>query len=345
MSDFLRDIVTQIKDEDTNIAADGKSSGEFSGYIDTGSYALNALYSGSIFKGLPENKISALAGEESTGKTYFALGIIKNFLDMDPQASCVFFESEGSLTKEILKKRGIDTRRVLIAPVDTIAEFKTQALRVIERYTSKKVKERKPLFLVLDSMGNLSTTKEMGDTEEGKTTKDMTRAPELRSAFRVLTLKLSKANVPMIVTNHTYQTIGFISMKQMSGGGGLKYAANNITFLSKSQEKEGKEVVGAIIKCKTVKSRLTKEKKEISTRLYFDKGLDRYYGLVDIAIEAGIWKKLSRQVDVGSEKVFKEDIYKNPEKFFTEDILQQIDNYCQQTFLYGSYVEEEDVIE
>ena len=143
--------------------------------------------------------------------------------------------------------------------------------------------DRKPLFLCLDSLGMLSTTKEMEDTADGKETRDMSRAQVLKAAFRVLTLKLGRAKVPLLVTNHTYDVIGsMFPTKEMGGGSGLKYAASTIVYLSKRKEKDGTEVVGNIIHCKNHKSRLTVENKIVDVRLTYDKGLDRYLSLIHI---------------------------------------------------------------
>jgi len=341
------DVLKVLENEYAAVAEEGTSA-DVVGFIDTGSYALNALYSGSIHKGMPANKISALAGEEATGKTFFLLGIVKNFLDTNEKAVSVIFESEGSITKEILQSRGVDTKRVLIVPVETIQQFKTQALRVVENHLATAEKERRPLLLALDSLGMLSTTKEMTDSNSGKEVKDMTRTAEIRAAFRVLTLKLSKAKVPLIVTNHVYQTMGMFPTKEMGGGGGLKYAANNIIALSKSKNKDAEgNVTGIFIRCKNLKSRLTKENTETSVLLSYDKGLDRYYGLLDLAIEHGIFKKISTKIEVSDGKtVFEKQIVNNPEKFFTEDVLQRIDEAAQREFSYGtSGLETEDVVE
>lgn len=341
------DVLKVLENEYATIADEGTSA-DVVGFIDTGSYALNALYSGSIFKGIPANKISALAGEEATGKTFFALGIVKNFLDTNDKALSIIFESEGSVTKEILTSRGVDTKRVLIVPVETIQQFKTQALRVVENHLSTPEKERRPLMLVLDSLGMLSTTKEMNDSGTGKEVKDMTRTAEIRAAFRVLTLKLSKAKIPLLVTNHVYQTMGMFPTKEMGGGGGLKYAANNIIALSKSKNKDAEgNVTGIFIRCKNLKSRITKENTEASVMLSYDKGLDRYYGLTDLAIEHGIFKKISTKIEVADGKtVFEKQIINNPEKFFTPDVLQKIDEAAQKEFSYGTGgVDTEEVVE
>jgi len=341
------DVLKVLENEYAAVADEGTSA-DVVGFIDTGSYALNALYSGSIFRGIPANKISALAGEEATGKTFFALGIIKNFLDTNDKALSIVFESEGSVTKEILTSRGVDTKRVLIVPVETIQQFKTQALRVVENHLNTPEKDRRPLMLVLDSLGMLSTTKEMNDSGTGKEVKDMTRTAEIKAAFRVLTLKLSKAKIPLLVTNHVYQTMGMFPTKEMGGGGGLKYAANNIIALSKSKNKDSEgNVTGIFIRCKNLKSRLTKENTQASVMLSYDKGLDRYYGLIDLALEHGIFKKMATKIDVGDGKTyFEKQIINNPQKFFTEEVLAKIDVAAQKEYSYGTGgLETEDIVE
>lgn len=307
-------------------------------YIDTGSYALNALLSGSIYKGLPGNKITALAGESSTGKTYFTLGVIRQFLKDNSTGGVIFFESESAITKQMIEERGIDAHRLIIVPVSTVQEFRHQALLVLNKYIEDKTPNRPPLLLCLDSLGMLSTTKEMTDSAEGKETKDMTRAAILKAAFRVLTLKLGQARVPMVVTNHTYDVIGSMyPQKEMGGGSGLKYAADYIIFLSRKKEKDGTEIVGHVIHCKNHKSRLTKENKMVDVLLRYDSGLHRYYGLMDLAVEHGIFKKVSTRIEVpDGTKVYEKVIYKDPEKYFTKEILEKIDEICRDEFTYGN---------
>jgi len=305
-------------------------------YIDTGSYVLNALLSGSIYKGLPGNKITAFAGASSTGKTFFVLSVVKQFLDDNPDAGVMFFESESAITKDMLTERGIDPNRLIVIPVATVQEFKNQALKVVNGYLDQS--SRPPMMVCLDSLGMLSTTKELADSEEGKETKDMTRPGIIRAAFRVLTLKLGAAKVPMIVTNHTYDNIGgYGDPTQISGGGGLKYAADVILTLSRRKEKEGTDVIGNVIHCKAFKSRLTKENSQVDALLRYDIGLHKYYGLTDLAVAAGIWENKSGRIilEDGS-KQFGKTIYGNPEKFFTKSVLDRIDTYAQSQFLYGS---------
>ena len=136
MSDFFRSLIKEIKDEDTSIAADGVGSAEFGGFIDTGSYILNAVLSGSLYGGIPDNKITAFAGESATGKTFFVLGVVKSFLDRNPDAGVIYYDTEAAVTKGMMEERGIDTKRVIIAEMDTIQKFRTHSLRS-EEHTSE----------------------------------------------------------------------------------------------------------------------------------------------------------------------------------------------------------------
>ena len=337
MSDFFANLVEQVKDEDTIILADGSASAEYSGCIDTGSYALNALLSGSIYGGVPNNKVTAFAGESATGKTFFVLGVVKRFLDDNPDGGVIYFDTEAAVTKGMMDSRGIDTKRVVVSEPDTIQKFRHTALQIIEKYSTQPEGKRKPMIMVLDSLGQLSSTKEMEDTSEGKETRDMTKSQILKATFRVLNLKLAKIGVPLLVTNHVYDVVGaYIPTKEMSGGSGLKYTASTIVMLSKKKDKDGTEVIGNIIRAKLVKSRLTKENSQTEVRLSYKSGLDRYYGLLDIAEKYDIIKKVSTRYELpDGSKVFGKNINEEPEKYFTQEVLNQIDEACKKEFLYG----------
>jgi len=342
MSDFLKEIIKETGNEYAGLVSDGIDSADVTSFIDTGSYSFNALLSGTIYGGMPSNKITAIAGEAATGKTFFALGICKAFLDKDPEAGIIYFESESAISKQMIEARGIDSKRMVIVPVATVQEFRNQSIKILDKYIEQTEKTRKPLMFVLDSLGMLSTTKEMEDTAAGKETRDMTRSQIVKSTFRVLTLKLGRANIPMIMTNHTYDVIGsMFPQKEMGGGSGLKYAASSIIYLSKRKDKEGTEVVGNIIHCKNFKSRLTKENAMIDVKLTYKTGLDKYYGLIELGEEAGIFKKVSTRYEMpDGSKVFGKNINDNPEKYFTKEVLDKIDETAKRKFLYGS--DEED---
>ena len=338
MSDFLKDIIKETGNEYAGLVSDGIDSADVTSFIDTGSYSFNALLSGSIYGGMPSNKITAIAGEAATGKTFFALGICKAFLDKDPEAGIIYFESESAISKQMIEARGIDSKRMVIVPVATVQEFRNQSIKILDKYMEQTEKTRKPLMFVLDSLGMLSTTKEMEDTAAGKETRDMTRSQIVKSTFRVLTLKLGRANIPMIMTNHTYDVIGsMFPQKEMGGGSGLKYAASSIIYLSKRKDKEGTEVIGNIIHCKNFKSRLTKENAMIDVKLTYKTGLDKYYGLIELGEEAGIFKKVSTRYEMpDGSKVFGKNINDNPEKYFTKEVLDKIDETAKRKFQYGS---------
>ena len=346
--DLLKDLAKASGNELAGVVSDGIVAGDVDGYIDTGSYIFNALVSGDIYRGIPSNKITALAGESATGKTFFALGMVQKFLEDNPEGNVVYFESESALTQEMLEERGIDTSRILLVPVTTIEEFRTQAVNIIDGFEKQRKADEK-LFFVLDSLGMLSTIKETEDVGAGKNVRDMTKAQVIKGTFRVLTLKLGKVGIPMIVTNHTYDVIGsMFPQKEMGGGSGLKYAASSIVYLSKKKEKDGTEVIGNIIHCKNQKSRLTVENKMVDVRLTYDKGLDRYYGLLDLALKYGIFKQVSTRIELPDGKTqFGKTINNNPETYFTPEILDQLNECCKKEFKYGNsdIIEEESEID
>jgi len=333
--DFLKDIVKEIGDDYSKLAADINDSEQ---YIDTGSLVFNGLVSGSIFGGVSSNKITAIAGESSTGKTFFALAVAKNFLDTNPDAYVLYFDTESSITRSLLESRNIDTKRFVVINVVTIEEFRTKALKAIDKYLQMTTDERKPCMFVLDSLGMLSTEKEIRDALDDKQVRDMTKSQLVKGAFRMLTLKLGQANVPLIVTNHTYDVIGaYVPTKEMGGGSGLKYAASTIIYLGKKKEKDGKEVIGNIIKAKTHKSRLSKENKQVEIRLYYDeRGLDRHYGLLELGEIGGLWKNVAGRYEIGGKKLYAKQILADPDTYFTPEVLQALDETAQKEFSYGS---------
>jgi len=332
--DFLKDIVKEIGDDYTELASD---IDETETYVDTGSYIFNALVSGSIFGGVSGNKITAIAGESSTGKTFFSLAVVKNFLDSNPGGYCLYFDTEAAITKSLLESRGVDTKRLVVVRVVTIEDFRNKALKAVDIYLKSPVDDRKPCMFVLDSLGMLSTDKEITDALNEKQVRDMTKSQLVKGAFRMLTLKLGQAKIPMIVTNHTYDVIGaYVPTKEMGGGSGLKYASSTIVYLSKKKEKDGTEVIGNIIKAKTAKSRLSKENKDVEIRLFYDeRGLDKYYGLLELGELGGLWKNVAGRYEIDGKKLYAKEILKNPEKYFTPEVMQALDETARKEFSYG----------
>ena len=333
--DFLKDIVKEIGDDFTQLASDIEDTER---YVDTGSYIFNGLVSGSIFGGVSGNKITAIAGESSTGKTFFSLAVVKNFLDSNPDGYCLYFDTEAAVNKGLLESRGIDLQRLVVVNVVTIEEFRVKALKAVDKYMKMPEEDRKPCMFVLDSLGMLSTEKEIRDALDDKQVRDMTKSQLVKGAFRMLTLKLGQANIPLIVTNHTYDVIGsYVPTKEMGGGSGLKYAASTIIYLSKKKEKDKTEVVGNLIKAKTAKSRLSKENKQVEIRLFFDhRGLDRYYGLLELGEIGGLWKNVAGRYEIGGKKLYAKQILSEPETYFTNEVMQALDEIAKNEFSYGT---------
>jgi len=339
MNDFLQNIVSEIGGEYAKLASEIEEDEE---YVDTGSYILNALISGSIYGGVSANKITTFSGLQGSGKTYYSLAVVKNFLDTYPEGYCLYFDTEAAVTKRLLTEKGIDLTRVVVLNVVTIEEFRTKALKSVDLYLKTKKEDRRPCMFVLDSLGMLSTNKEIGDTLAEKDVRDMTKAALIKAAFRMLTLKLGQAKIPMIVTNHVYANVGGYGPTHVqSGGTGLLYSASTIVELSKSKEKEGTDVVGVIIKAKTFKSRLSKENQEVEVRLFYDeRGLDRYYGLLQLGEKYGVFEKAGTRYVFDGKSYYEKTILQEPEKFFTSDILDKLDKAATLEFKYNASKEE-----
>ena len=333
---FLKSLVKSSGNEYASVVTDGTEA-DVTGFVDTGSYAFNALVSGSLSGGIANNKILGLAGESATGKTYFALGIAGQFLQDNTDGAILYFDSEQAVTSEMIKSRGLDAAKVAVFPVATVEAFRFQLLQILDGYAKLSKAEQKPVMIILDSLGMLSTSKEMNDSAEGKETRDMTRSQVIKGTFRTVTLKLGKFGIPLIVTNHTYDVIGaYVPTKEMGGGSGLKYAASTIIYLSKKKHKVDDEIVGAIVHCKTYKSRLTKENRQVDVLLNYDTGLDRYYGLVELGLSSGLLKKMSNKIQFpNGVAAFESHVNKDPKKYFTDEVIKALEEAASKEFKYG----------
>lgn len=321
-----------------SIAAEGKSSAEHGKCVDTGSYALNAALSGSLFGGMQDNKITVFAGESSTGKTFFVLGILKSWMQQNPTGTVVYFDTESAVTNDMLTSHGLDLSRVAKVEPETIESFRQSALAILDNYAESGSKD--PLIMVLDSLGNLSSIKEVSDIREQKDSRDMTKAQLIRGTFRVLRLRLAKLSVPMLVTNHTYAVVGaYVPTRAMSGGAGLVYVSDSIAMLSKAKERDKeKNIVGNIVTIKMFKSRLSRENTETQVRISYTGGLDRYHGILDMAEAAGlVGYSAGRYTFPGVPKALTANkIMETPTTFFTEEFLKNLDDlFVKPNYTYG----------
>lgn len=338
----ITSLIASLQNPDAVILRDAN---DIPSFIDTGCYALNALISGSIFGGIAQDRIISFAGPEATGKSFFTLAICKNYLNMHPEAVIFYFESENATDKQMVETRKIDSSRMVRVPVVTVEEFRSQALRLVEKYTETPLENRTPMMIVLDSLGMLSTLKETTDVAAGSDTRDMTRSQLIKATFRLLTLKCGNAKVPMIVTNHTYDQMGgntkpgMPAAKIASGGSGLKYAASTIIFLDKKNiydEKE-KEYTGNMIVCKTSKSRFTRQNQKIDVELDYTGGMNRYHGLLDIAKESGAIQFANGYYEIDGKKFRESQIMADTKRFFTDELMAKIDAGAGKLFKYGGW--------
>jgi RecA/RadA recombinase len=214
--------------------------------------------------------------------------IAKSYLDKYPDAALLFYDSEFGTPQSYFDSFGIDTNRVLHTPLTDIEQLKIDLMQQLNQ-----VERGDHLIVVVDSIGNLASIKEVNDALDGKTVGDMSRAKAVKSLFRMVTPHLSLKDIPMVVVNHTYMEIGMFPKAIVGGGTGSYYSADNIFVLGRQQEKDGKEVTGYNFIINVEKSRYVKEKSKIPVAVSFDGGISRWSGLLDVALAGGFVVKPS----------------------------------------------------
>jgi len=269
--------------------------------IPTAVPAINIALSGKLDGGLTPG-LTMWAGPSKHFKTAFSLLMAKSYLDKYPDAALLFYDSEFGTPQSYFDSFGIDTERVLHTPLTDIEELKFDIMQQLT-----KIERGEHLIIVIDSIGNLASKKEVEDALDGKSVADMSRAKQVKSLFRMVTPHLSLKDIPMVVVNHTYKEIGMFPKDIVGGGTGSYYSADNIFIIGRQQEKEGTEIVGYNFIINVEKSRYVKEKSKIPVSVSFDGGISRWSGLLDIALESGHVIKPSNgwysKVDVSSGEV------------------------------------------
>ena len=338
---------------------------EISSYVDTGCYVLNALLSdGDIEKGLPDGKKIMISGEASTAKSLFTTFILGAYARKKKNSRIVFFETEGSTIVQMAKSVGIPEKNMLIIPINTVEECRTEMVNILDKiiddkegfetYTTeagevkrKPKKDHKPsnqnFIFCLDSLGMLSTLKETTDIKSGSTTRDMTRAQLIKGMSRVLSLKLSVASVPLMIVNHTYSTMDKYKPQEASGGSGPKYMSDIHLMLSKSKNKVGKEQIGVKVKVLVAKSRFMIENKSVSIYIDFKRGIRKLSSLVQLAHDLKIFKKegISYILPDG-QKVKMKEVRENTKKYMNETNLQAIRDGILDDFGFCNLEEKDD---
>jgi RecA/RadA recombinase len=238
-------------------------------YIKTDLPILNVAYSGRIEGGLVPG-VTIIAGESKSFKTMLMLYSMRSFLNHDPEAIAILYDSEFGITPEYLESLGIDTDRVLHIPIEDIEQFKFDLMSRFKDLTKKD-----KVFIGVDSIGNLASKKEVEDAENEKSVADMTRAKSFKSLFRMITPKLTTLGIPFVAIAHIYQTQELYAKNVVSGGKGIMYAANTVFIVTKAQEKDGKELSGWNFTINIEKSRYVREKAKLPFQVLYDSGIQK----------------------------------------------------------------------
>jgi RecA/RadA recombinase len=344
----IKRMISELGDASLSVMQDREGSAEFSTWYSTGSHSLNALISGSIFGGIQGNKITEFAGDSGTGKTFLSLSACRDFLDKNKDAFVLYIDTEDAVTADMAEAIGVDTSRVLIKRVRFVEEFKSIAVKVLRAYESEDEDNRAPFMIVLDSIGALLTKREFEEDAEDMKSDMGRRAKAIGNSLMVINAYLGRLNVPFIIVNHVYANVsGYGPAKKAGGGSKIEYFSSTIVYLSKSKKTEGtgsaKKQTGILVTGEIQKGRFTKPGMKVECLIDFVTGIDRYYGLVDIAVEVGLFQKTARHIVLpDGKKMFETAIYRNPEEVFTPDILAQLDKASNANFRLGKVSEWEE---
>lgn len=353
-NDFVAKILAQslkVDKELTKYASRLSESnyGNIDEYIDTGSYALNRLITGSIYKGIPRGRVVSFCGEPSCGKSYLCGQIIKNA--QISGYTVVVYDSESAIDSDFLTRIGCDTSKIVRYSIDYMEQFKNHVINTYKPLLDEHPEQK--ILIVLDSYGNLSCAKDINDIEAGKENSDFgTRAKAGKSMLRECTRFCGKYKIPLIFTNHVYKDTAsapnpMYAKKVQSGGQQPTYMSSAVVFMSKKANKnDDKKVIGNFLSCTSEKNRLAPEKKTVEMYLSFKTGPNKYYGLLEMAVEAGLATEVNSKTiilphvsDKGL-KIF--DIYgKLREQVFTKEFLDKLDDYCVKNYTYSSATEKE----
>lgn len=309
-------------------------------YFDTNCYILNAVLSdGDINKGCILGKKYCFSGEASTGKSLFSAYIVKSFLEQDKDRVAVIYETEGSSIKEMFEKIGVDMERVIVEPVNIIEELQTNIFKYIEELESDylETKERTKMIFVLDSLGMLVSRKEVEDVSANKEVRDMTRAQAIKKFYRLVSLKLSLLKIPMITINHSYTNIGGYGDSQVeSGGSGFMYAGDVRLLLSKSQKKTGTLQSGITVKVKVKKSRFIKENQTFNIDIDWEKGLNKFSYMVELANVVGMLKATDSKVVFEGNEYGRQMFEDNFDKYFNEEKMKTLAERIKNNLTFGA---------
>jgi RecA/RadA recombinase len=273
---------------------------------------LNIAFSGEVNGGLVPG-LTVIAGQSKSYKTLLSLYCMKAYFNKYPDSVALLYDSEFGITPEYLEMYGIDASRIIHIPIEHIEQLKFD---IVKRLT--EIVRGDKVFIMIDSIGSLSSKKEVDDAVDEKSVADMTRAKSIRSLLRIITPHLTMKDIPCLAINHVYNTMEMYSKAVVGGGTSVTYSANQIFIVTRSQEKDGTDLVGYNFTINIEKSRFVKEKSKLMFNVKFDEGINKYSGLMDIALESGhVTKpKVGWYQKVGEEKNYRLD-KTNTEEFWS----------------------------
>ena len=272
--------------KDTDVLADSKFFGS-KDMIQSPVPMINVALSGKLDGGLTPG-LTVFAGPSKHFKTAFALMLAKSYQDKYPEGVVLFYDSEFGSPQSYFETFGIDTKRVLHTPITDVEQLKHDSMAQLSN-----IERGDHVMIIIDSVGNLASKKEVEDALEGKSVADMSRAKQLKSLFRMVTPHLTIKDIPMVVVNHTYKEIGMFPKDVLSGGTGIYYSADNIFIIGRQQEKDGTDVIGYNFIINVEKSRYVREKSKIPVEVTYEGGISKWSGLLDVALEGGFVVKPS----------------------------------------------------
>ena len=280
MSDLIDRLKKNSTIKETNVLSQSKLFST-KDLIQTAVPALNVALSGKLDGGLTPG-LTIFAGPSKHFKTAFAMMLVKSFLDKYDDGVVLFYDSEFGAPQSYFENFGINTDKIIHTPITDIEQLKHDIMKQVN-----ELERKDRVMIVVDSVGNLASKKEVDDALDGKSVADMTRAKQMKSLFRMITPHLTIKDIPMVVVNHTYMEIGMFPKAIVSGGTGIYYSADNIFIIGRQQEKQGTEIVGYNFIINVEKSRYVREKSKIPIEVTFEGGISKWSGLLDIALESG----------------------------------------------------------
>lgn len=361
--------LSKISGFETGSLLENNSFSEVDEWIPTGNYLLNAQISGSLFGGVPNTRSFGVMGDPGTGKSFFCLNVVREAQKIGYHV--IYCDTEGAIDKSSAIKFGIDSANIRYQPIQTVSQFQTFVSNVLDLVKKAKAKGDNPkILIVLDSLGMLSTDKELADAMKGHNAADMgAKAKELRKLFRVITLDLTAAKIPLICTNHVYAGGGYLPTKESSGGDGPIFAMSVVAFLSKAQLKDGAGTKTGIICTSTLKKSRFTIPEQIKFHISFSHGMNPYVGLQDYVsweacgIERGKFEEVKNPETGKKESIFKPNASSTrwgvkhlgktvastelfTERVFTKEVLEQLDvNVIKDKFKFPDLADHNDILD